>query len=118
MDESQKRLIEDIRGDYEEKPQTIFDELIALDKKAKRPALIFALAFGIFAALIMGTGMCLAMKVIFASYVWTMPVGVAVGVIGLGLSALNYYLYRVLQQKGKDKYGERILAITGELLGE
>ena len=118
MDERQKRYVEQIRGAYEEKPQTTFDELVALDKKAKRPALIFALAFGIFAALVLGTGMCLAMEVIFASCVWTMPVGVAVGVVGLGLSGLNYYLYRVLQQKGKDKYGETILSLTNELLGE
>ncbi|MBQ8876753.1 MAG: hypothetical protein IJY63_04335 [Clostridia bacterium] len=114
MNEHERAFVKRIRGDYEEKAQTPLDELIALDKKAKRPALIF----GVFAALVMGVGMCLAMKVIFASHVWTMPVGIAVGLVGIGLAALNYYLYRVLQQKGKDKYGETILSISRELIGE
>lgn len=118
MNEYERAFVKRIRGDYEEKAQTPLDELIVLDKKAKRPALIFALIFGVFAALVMGVGMCLAMKVIFASHVWTMPVGIAVGLVGIGLATLNYYLYRVLQQKGKDKYGETILSISRELIGE
>lgn len=118
MDERQKRFIEHIRGDYEEKPQTTFDELIALDKKAKQPALIFAFTFGIIAALVMGLGMCLAMKVIFASYGWLMPVGIAVGSVGIVLAIVNYFLFRKLEQRGKDKYGEQILSITSQLLGE
>ncbi len=118
MDERQRRLIECIRGDYEEKPQTTFDQLVALDKKAKRPALIFALAFGIFASLVLGTGMCFAMKVVFASQDWVMPVGIVIGLLGLGLAAANYFLFKKLEQKGKDKYGETILSLTNELLGE
>ncbi len=35
-----------------------------LDRKAKMPAEIFAYTFGIFIALVFGTGMCLAMQVI------------------------------------------------------
>ena len=118
MNEREQDYVRRIRNEYEEKPQSSLEELIELDKKAKRPAQIFAMVFGVVAALVLGVGMCLAMKVIFAGQAWTMPVGIAVGLVGLGLAGLNYYLYCKLEQKGKDKYGETILSISNELLGE
>ena len=118
MHENEKRFVQGIRGDYEEKAQTPLDELIALDKKAKRPAQIISLVFGIVAALVMGVGMCLAMKVIFASHAWVMPIGIAVGLVGIALAGANYFLFKRLEQRGKDKYSERILSITSKLLGE
>lgn len=118
MDKKQQNFIRQIQKNYEEKTETALEELVALDKKAKRPAIVFSLIFGVIATLVMGTGMCFAMEVIFVGRSWVMPVGIAIGLVGIGLAALNYYLYRVLEQKGKDKYGEEILSLASELLGE
>ena len=58
------KAIQKIRSSYEEREITKLDELKALDKKVKRPAQIFAYVYGSISSLVLGTGMCLAMKVI------------------------------------------------------
>lgn len=118
MNNKEQKHVQKIRSDYEEKKQSSFDKLVELNKKAKRPAQIFAIVFGVIASLILGSGLSLAMKVIFAGQAWAMPVGIAVGVVGIGLAIVNYYLYRKLEQKGKAKYAEEILSISDELLGK
>ena len=73
--------VEHIREQYAEKRVTKFDELKALDKRVKRPAEIFAYTFGVVGALVLGTGMCLAMKVIGDM----MALGIVIGVVGIGM---------------------------------
>lgn len=60
----QEFLVQKIRTQYTEKEHTQLDSLKALDKKVKKPANIFAYTFGTIGALVMGSGMSLAMNVI------------------------------------------------------
>lgn len=59
-----KIFAEAIANEYAPKDTSKVVALKKLDRKAKRPAEIFAFTFGVVAALIMGVGMCLSMKVI------------------------------------------------------
>lgn len=105
-------VIKQISNFYKEKQPTKLDELKALNKKAKRPANIFAYTFGSISSLVLGTGMCLAMKVIGNS----MALGICIGVVGLGLVIATYPIYKAILKKRKEKYGEQIVELSNELL--
>ena len=101
--------------------RTKFDELRGLDKKVKTPAYVLAYMLGVVAALIFGTGMCLAMQVIGASRMSStvlMVVGVIVGCIGIALCIANYFIYKAFLKSRKNKYGSQIVTLSNELLNE
>lgn len=100
---------------YSKKEMTKLDELKALDKKVKMPAHVFAYIFGVLGSLILGTGMCLAMKVI-GSTTMHLIVGIVVGFVGILLVSLTYPIYSKLLSNRKDKYAKEILAKSNELL--
>ena len=104
--------INKIRNNYLKKKTTTYDELKALDKKVKMPALIFAYVFGTISSLILGTGMCLAMKVIFD----LMALGVLIGVIGIALCLATYPIYKRILNYRKEKYSDSILDLSDKLL--
>ena len=79
--------------------------------------LLGKIAFGIVGALVLGLGMCLAMKVIFASISYMMFVGIAVGLVGILMVSVNYFWYKNILASRKKKYAPRILALADELLG-
>ncbi len=108
--------IERIRSAYEEREATKTEQLKALDRKVRRPAEIFAYSFGSASALVFGTGMCLAMKVIGQTL--HPAIGIAVGVVGMGLCGLNYLIYKGIMKKRKAKYADKILTLCNEALGE
>ncbi len=116
--ENQIKKIEQIRASYTEKEITKFDELKELDRKVKRPAEIFAYAFGIIAALILGTGMSLAMKVIGATLSFAMPLGIGVGLLGILLVVVNYPLYKKILKSRKEKYASQIIELSNGLLNK
>ena len=101
--------------EYSEKEVTKLDELKALDKKVKTPARIFAYVFGIVGALILGVGMCLAMKIIGGTTA-LMVAGVVIGIIGIFMVSINFPLYQTILQNRKKKYSSEILAKSNELL--
>lgn len=105
-----------IRDQYTERKKTKLDTLMELDRKVKTPAEIFAYSFGTVGSLVLGTGMCLAMKVIGASLSFAMPLGVAIGVVGLAAVGANYFLYNKILKSRKAKYGNEILALSNEIL--
>lgn len=108
-------LAKQMLNTYGEKQTTKIDELKKLDKKVKTPAIAFAYIFGIIAALILGTGMCLAMNVIGGTTVW-MIVGIVVGVVGIILCCANYPIYKTLLSSRKKKYSEEIIDLSNEIL--
>lgn len=119
--ENQNEYIARVRNGYVPQEHTKLDELKALDRKARMPALIFAYIFGSVAALVLGVGMCLAMKVIGTSVLSDtvlMTVGVIVGCVGIALCIVNYYIYKAVLTSRKRKYGTRIVALGNELLNE
>ena len=114
----QKIYVEKIRNNYTEKQVTKFDELKELNKKVNRPAQVGAYLFGSASALVLGTGMCFAMKVIGTGLSFAMPLGIGVGLAGIGLSVLNYFIYKKVLARRKKKYSKEILSLTDELLNK
>ncbi|MGN0771525.1 MAG: dihydropteridine reductase [Christensenellales bacterium] len=111
--ENQKQ-IEAIRNQYVKKEISELDKLKALDKKAKRPATIVAYVIGVIATLLLGVGMCLAMKVIGD----LMPLGIVIGVIGIVFIGVNHLIYNKVLESGKKKYAEQIIEKSNELLNK
>lgn len=114
--ENQEKYLNRIRGTYGERSETKLDELRRADKKAKLPARIFAYTFGTVGTLVLGTGMCLALKAIGATLSFAMPLGIVIGVLGIGMVSANYFIYKAIMKARKKKYSARILALSDELM--
>lgn len=110
----QERYVNEIRDQYSEKETTKIDELRRLDKKVKRPAKIFAYIFGVVGALVLGAGMCLSMRVIGD----LTALGVVVGVIGVAMVAVNYFIYNAILKARKRKYSDRVISLSNGILNE
>ena len=111
-------VIEKIRANYTKREISKFDELKKLDRKVKRPAKIFAYVFGSLSSLVLGTGMSLAMKVIGTSIPYVMPIGIAVGLLGILLVSVNYPIYKGILKSRKKKYSGRIIELSDSLLNK
>lgn len=112
-----EKIVKEIKEGYEPKEKTKYDELIALNRKVELPAYIFAYAFGIVGALILGVGMCLAMQVI-GTGVPLMVLGIVVGIIGIALVSVNYPIFLAIMKSRKKKYAEKVIALSQELLNK
>ena len=110
---NKEQTVNSIKEQYVAKQRTQLDELIALDKKVKAPAEIFAYSFGTAGSLVLGTGMCLAMKVIGDM----MIAGIGIGLAGIAMVSLTYPIYKGLLARRRKKYAERIVAMSDEILG-
>ena len=114
--EKEKVIVEKIKSNYETKNLTKLDELKQLDKKVKTPARVFAYSYGTIGSLVLGTGMCLAMKIIGASISALMPVGIAVGIVGIAMVSTAYPIYKKILGKRKKQYSNEIIEKSNELL--
>ena len=114
MSNNERQLVENIRKRYEEKKTTKLDELKELDRRTKRPAQVFAYTFGTIGALVLGSGMCLAMPEVIEGY---MPLGIGVGIVGIVMVSVNYFLYKSILDSRKRKASEKILKLSNEILG-
>ena len=112
MNTKETKVAKRIRAQYEEPKQSKLDGLRALDRKVRRPADIFAYIFGAVGSLVLGTGMCLAMKVIGDA----MPVGIGVGLVGIAMVAVNYTLHRAFLGRRRAKYADSIMELTDSIL--
>ncbi len=106
---------EKIAEEYSSKKTSKVVALKKLDRKAKQPAEIFTYSYGIIGALILGTGMCLSMGVIGSATLPFMILGIILGLVGIGMVATNYYFYRKLLEKGKQKYAFEIIELAKEI---
>ena len=111
---TEQQTIERIRASYTEKEITKLDELKALDKMVKRPAQIFAYVYGSVSSLVLGTGMCLAMKVIGNS----MALGVGIGLVGIALALSTYPIFKAMLKRRKNKYAKQIFELSDGLLNK
>jgi len=109
-----KIYAESIAKEYAPKDNSKIVALRKLDAKAKTPANIFTYTFGIISALVLGTGMSLAMQVI-GSGVTGMILGIIIGVIGIIGCCVNYPIYKELLEKGKRKSGYEIVELASEI---
>jgi len=103
-----------IRSEYEEKQTGKIEELKALDSKVKKPATVFGYVFGTVGALVMGSGMSLAMEVI-----GSMPiVGVLVGLVGILMVSVTYPIYKKILASRRKKYSDAIIKLSEEIINE
>lgn len=117
----QDRYVMELRENYTPHERTKLDELKALDKRVKTPAAVFAYIFGVAAALILGTGMCLALQIIgvpLMSPTVQMSVGIPIGCAGIAMAVANYFIYKAILSSRKKKYGARIVALGNEILNK
>ena len=115
MNTNEKKYVEKTLKSYEEKEPTKLDELRALDAKVKKGTAIFAYVFGTIGSLVLGSGMCMAMGVILAEY---MILGIVIGLVGIAMVSVNYYIYKSMLEKNKRKYAEQVKKLSNELLNE
>ena len=109
-----EKIVKEIRDSYKEKEPSRVDELIRLNNRVSLPAYIFAYSFGVFGALVLGLGMCLAMQVIGKGIIG-MVIGIIVGIIGLIGCGVNYPIYKKMLEKGKTKYAYEIVQLAREI---
>ncbi len=112
--DTDKILAEAIAKDYVPKDNSKIIALRKLDKRAKRPAIIFAYSNGIISALVFGLGMCLAMQTI-GSGMTSIMLGVIIGIVGLLGCCFNYSLYKKLLEIGRAKYAFEIVQLAREI---
>lgn len=109
---------ERIASEYDQKPASKLVALKKLDRKAKLPAQIFTFSFGVIGALILGVGMCLCMGVIGQGLSLAVPLGIVIGVVGIGMVSVNYPVYKKLLEKGRAKYAFEIMELAREITAE
>ena len=114
MEKNDKFIAQKIHTEYSEKKSSDVDKLCELDKKVKMPANIFAFTFGILGALVLGTGMCLAMKVIGD----LMALGIVVGILGIAMVSVNYPIYKMIMKSRKAKYSKEILELSEKIINK
>lgn len=114
MENKEKNYIENLMKSYQGKETSKLEQLRQLDKRVKRPATVFAYVFGTIGALVLGFGMCLAMEVLFD----LMPLGIVIGIVGIFMVSVNYFLYQRILDRRKNKYTSEIMELSKSLLNE
>ena len=95
------------------------DQLRKLHGIPTQKAQSVSLAVGIIGALIMGTGMSLAMTDLASALgSLAMVIGIVVGVVGMVLVALAYPLYNRVLTREREKIAPEILKLTDELMAK
>lgn len=113
-----KIYAEQLANEYAPKDTSKVVALRKLDTKAKLPANVFTYSFGIAAALVFGTGMCLAMGQIGSKTAGSFVLGILIGVLGMVGMGVNYPLYRRMLKRGKAKYAFEIMELAKEISGQ
>ena len=113
----QQKEVEAIRKKYLPQETDKMEQLRKLHAIPTKKARAASLTVGIIGALIMGTGMSLAMTEIGAALgSLAMILGIAVGLVGVVLVALAYPLYNRVLKKQREKIAPEILRLSDELL--
>lgn len=112
--EDERREIEGIRKQYggEQVKKDSLSRLRELDKRVKNPPLILSIILGVVGVLIFGTGLTMILE--WSLYVW----GILVMVVGIMPISIAYPLRKRLVKRNKERYGDEILKLSGELLNE
>ena len=110
-------LVQKIRTQYTEKQHTELEALKELDAKVKRPAKVFAYTYGSLGAIVMGAGMSLVMTEIGAVIgVTSMVPGIAVGVVGMGMTLTTYPIYKKMLSSRRKKYAPEIMKLSDKIM--
>ena len=115
----QQQEVERIRKKYLPKEESKMDQLRKLHGIPTHKAQSVSLAVGIIGALIMGTGMSLAMTDLASALgSLAMVIGIVVGVVGMVLVALAYPLYNRVLTREREKIAPEILKLTDEIMAK
>ena len=112
--EKQRTEIEIIRNKYMPKTteNSDFKTLKTLDNKVHKIPFILSLSLGIVALLIFGVGLCCILE-------WqNLWLGVAVSIIGIAAMIAVYPLHKWIVSRQKNKYANRIIDLSNQLLNE
>ena len=113
--EEERKEIQKIKNQYlapSQNSESKYERLKKLHAKVYQPATTVALILGIIGILIFGLGLTMVLE--WGIFVW----GVVVMVLGCVPIALAYPVYNLIIKSGKKKYGEEIIKLSNELLGE
>ena len=114
--------IKSIRQKYAQKEETEdkMTQLRRLDAAVTQKATTVSLLFGVVGALILGTGMSLAMtKLGEAMGLGTgiaMLIGILIGIAGIVLVCVAYPLYNRILKKEREKIAPEIIRLSDELM--
>ena len=96
------------------------EQLRRLDASVTQKATSVSLALGIIGALILGSGMSLAMTELGAIFgterTVAMMVGIVIGIVGIILVCLAYPTYNRIVKKEREKIAPEIMRLTDELM--
>lgn len=110
--------VESIRKKYLPKEEeNKMEHLRRLDRVPHRKAQALSLTLGILGALILGTGMSLAMTDLGAALgSLAMVLGIPIGILGIVMVVLAYPAYNKTLKKEQEKIAPEILRLTEELM--
>jgi len=113
----QQKEVEAIRKKYLPREENKMEQLRRLHAVPTQKAQAASIAIGVIGALIMGTGMSLAMTEIGAILGgFAMILGIVVGLVGMVLVALAYPIFNWVLKKEREKIAPEILRLSDELL--
>ena len=113
----QQKEVEAIRKKYLPQEEDKMEELRRLHSIPTQKAQTAAIAVGVIGALIMGTGMSLAMTDIGATLGnFALAVGILVGLVGMVLVALAYPIYNRVLKKNRERIAPEVLKLADELM--
>ena len=113
----QQEEIKNIRKKYAAPEDDKMEQLRKLDQRVTQKAQACAITLGVIGALILGTGMSLAMTDLSGFLGGTaMFIGIPVGLIGIVLVALAYPVYNRVLKKERQRIAPEILRLTDELM--
>ena len=113
----QQEEIKIIRKKYMAPEENKMEQLRRLDRRASQKAQAWAIALGVVGALVLGTGMSLAMTELSGFLGGNaMFIGIPVGLLGMVLAALAYPVYNRVLKKERQRVAPEILRLSDELL--
>lgn len=112
--EAERREIESIRRQYraEDDNKSKVERLRKLHGRVTGAATSISLALGIVGLLLFGGGMALVLEF------GMLALGILFSLLGVAPIIAAYPIYNSVMSRGKKKYGEEILRLSDELLGE
>lgn len=113
----QQEEVEAIRNKYVPKEGDKMEQLRTLDGSATKKATTTSITVGLFGTLLLGMGMSLIMSDLGTLIGRAaLPLGIATGVLGMGILACAYPLYLRRLKKEREKIAPEILRLTDELM--
>ena len=113
----QQKEVEAIREKYLPRQESKMEQLRRLHAIPTRKAQAASLSVGILGALILGTGMSLAMTELGALLGrLAMVIGIGVGLFGIALVSLAYPVYNRVLKSERARIAPEVLKLTEELL--